>query len=1447
MQISEKIAYLRKQKGLSQEQLAIRLDVSRQAVYKWEANISQPEIDKLRKIARVFDISCDDLLDDSVDLSLAPTVEITEGEQAPVPPACEPPQEEKVEPKKPFNLRALIIILSIVAGVVTICSTIFFAILFSTLGDYTDDCIVSINGVTMYVEPGDKLSKPQDPQKHGYTFIGWYNGEKEWDFEKDTVKEDTSLVPKFRANINTLKINKNDGTNGSNTFQLATDEKFSLSENSIQRVGYILKGYSTTPNGDVEYTKASDYKMGAEDTTLYAIWQVREYGITYILNGGENSDKNKDRIKYNESLELSAPTKKGYRFDGWFKKGTDTSVTQLDGSAAADISIEARWTVINYKITYHLIYNGVENLNTDTYTINDSFEFNAPTKVGYEFKAWCSDKYYYNEITGIKEGTTGDIDVYAAWVQLRYPITYHLLCDEFTSYPTKEYYTAEDHFYLEEPTREDYDFVGWYRSPSLTGSSVWFIGKGTTGAMSLYAKWSAKTYTIKYASSIDSIGAEYPEDSTYTVNDYVELPVPTWEDHIFLGWYEDSALTKKITSIEIGTRGNKTLYPKWAEKSQFVYEKQNDNYVLVKYVGEDTTVTVPGTYDRLPVVGIAEGAFSNNTTVETVILSNVTTIEKNAFNNCTALKRVEIPSTTTSINELAFDGSNAITEFVVSSSNPQYTAYDGSLYTYYTDMYTGVKGCRLVRYAVGKTSTTYKAPTEASLTKIFPYAFKDARLTSVILDDGIGAIEKYAFYNCTALSEIDFGVGVDYIGASAFENCQSLKSVELNASKIWSIGNYAFKGCKSLTRVSIVGDISGEVGYEVLADCTSLESFSVNGGCKALGTSTFKNCTSLTSVVFPSGIEEIGSELFYGCTALKQITIPQTAVKIMPNAFLFCNSLSQVDFESDNNWYAGQRNLTSEEKSNGQTLAKLLTEDCSAFKWQINEPASVDKEIKYTYSDKLGGYVLTYIGADEDLLIINDSYNGKPIVAIGEGVAANHINLTTLSIGANVKYIYASAFINCSALAHINISDNVEFIGKNAFLGCDNIEDVYMRAGYVWLAGEKYITITSENAKAAINENQNVEWHRVAEEMSFVLNQTEDGYILNYVGKLFEEVEIPSEYKGLPVVEIATGAFKDCTRLAKVRLGDNVKTVRALAFENCPLLTEIAIPVSVIVIEKNAFYGVKFAIVECDAEEKQPLWQEDWIDESLNAIYYGELPCVDGEGHEWGEWTAYTEPNCEEPGYSKRTCTKCMSNQSKPSKMSLGTSHKWGMWRDTYATCTTGEYTERTCDSCGKVERRELSGPLGHSYTIINASDGVITKKCSRCYSSIDCETRDWLLEENIQIEGNYIGDASLLTDGDYDSVAIATKGQGEVTITAHNTRDNIDYIYIKLVQGIKCTVYLVTGEDEAFECRTETSESILINTGKLGRDFDSVRFVIESAEAADAVCEIDLLTEIAS
>lgn len=62
MTIGEKIEYYRKLCGLSQEQLAEKLAVSRQTIYKWEANLSCPKIEKLDKLIDLLGIDYNILL-----------------------------------------------------------------------------------------------------------------------------------------------------------------------------------------------------------------------------------------------------------------------------------------------------------------------------------------------------------------------------------------------------------------------------------------------------------------------------------------------------------------------------------------------------------------------------------------------------------------------------------------------------------------------------------------------------------------------------------------------------------------------------------------------------------------------------------------------------------------------------------------------------------------------------------------------------------------------------------------------------------------------------------------------------------------------------------------------------------------------------------------------------------------------------------------------------------------------------------------------------------------------------------------------------------------------------------------------------------------------------------------------------------------------------------------
>ena len=69
MKLSEKITELRKTSGMTQEELAEKCNVSRQAISKWEADIALPETEKLLLLGEIFHVSMDVLLKDELTLS----------------------------------------------------------------------------------------------------------------------------------------------------------------------------------------------------------------------------------------------------------------------------------------------------------------------------------------------------------------------------------------------------------------------------------------------------------------------------------------------------------------------------------------------------------------------------------------------------------------------------------------------------------------------------------------------------------------------------------------------------------------------------------------------------------------------------------------------------------------------------------------------------------------------------------------------------------------------------------------------------------------------------------------------------------------------------------------------------------------------------------------------------------------------------------------------------------------------------------------------------------------------------------------------------------------------------------------------------------------------------------------------------------------------------------
>lgn len=148
----------------------------------------------------------------------------------------------------------------------------------------------------------------------------------------------------------TVAYNANGGTGAPASQTKVTDVNLTLSGTKPTRTGYTFQGWATSASA----TKAS-YSAGGSYTansavTLYAVWKINTYTISYNGNGGSNVPENQIK-EYNKDIQLSdiIPIRNGYRFVCWVAICEDVSVTYYPGdtfSENMDTKFTAVWTKV---------------------------------------------------------------------------------------------------------------------------------------------------------------------------------------------------------------------------------------------------------------------------------------------------------------------------------------------------------------------------------------------------------------------------------------------------------------------------------------------------------------------------------------------------------------------------------------------------------------------------------------------------------------------------------------------------------------------------------------------------------------------------------------------------------------------------------------------------------------------------------------------------------------------------------------------------------------------------------------------------------------------------------------------------------------------------------------------------------------------------------------------
>ena len=217
-------------------------------------------------------------------------------------------------------------------------------------------------------------------------------------------------------------------------------------------------------------------------------------------------------------------------------------------------------------------------------------------RTGYTFDGW-----YKDDGTKIEAGdeVTGNITLYAKWTADTYTIAYNLNGGNNIDNPTS-YNVETETITLSSTTKTGYTFDGWYDNANLTGEKITQIAKGSTGNITLYAKWTADTYTIAYKLNG---GNNVDNPTSYNVEtETIILSSPTRTGYTFGGWYTDEAFTNVKTQIAKGSTGNITLYAKWtANKSgiTITLPESNDPEINLRQVtnGDKVTFTANGGFE----------------------------------------------------------------------------------------------------------------------------------------------------------------------------------------------------------------------------------------------------------------------------------------------------------------------------------------------------------------------------------------------------------------------------------------------------------------------------------------------------------------------------------------------------------------------------------------------------------------------------------------------------------------------------------------------------------------------------------------------------------------------------------------------------------------------------------------------------------------------------------
>ena len=421
------------------------------------------------------------------------------------------------------------------------------------------------------VNYGETVRVKDAPTKTGYTFSGWtVEGATAKNGQFTMPDNDVTITGSFSANQYTVKFNANGG-NECEDITVTYDGKYTNLPTTT-RTGYTFDGWY---DGSTKVTAGTIVKITA-DQTLTAKWTANKYTVTFDANGGSACED--ITVTYDGKYPtLSAPTKEGYTFEGWF----DGETQVMSGTAVTiteDQTLTARWGINTYTITYQV--DG-QTVKTESVTYGEDIPAYTYTKTGYDVSAWspaAPEKMPARNLT------------FTATTKVHQHSLTYMLDGEMKSQAPVNYGTAVA--VQADPTKTGYTFSGW----TVEGATA-KNGKFTMpdNDVTITGSFSANTYTVKFNAN-GGEGSMADQSFTYNAKQALAANGFTRTGWRFTGWklgnttYTDGQTVSNLTAEANGTV---TLEAQWEHilyTLKFVVDKSGRVYhTEQKYYGDAIT------------------------------------------------------------------------------------------------------------------------------------------------------------------------------------------------------------------------------------------------------------------------------------------------------------------------------------------------------------------------------------------------------------------------------------------------------------------------------------------------------------------------------------------------------------------------------------------------------------------------------------------------------------------------------------------------------------------------------------------------------------------------------------------------------------------------------------------------------------------------------------------